>query len=182
MKSRLQILGGELKGRRLEVAAGVRPTESRVREALFSIWRPRLPVSRFLDLFAGSGAVGLEAASLGAAEVWFADCRPRVLAALRRNAAVLETEPVAPEGMRILHWRLPENRDLGRRFDLIFADPPYEFDRYGNLLRVVAPWLTATGELAIEHSTRRQLTAAEPWEQSVRRYGESCLSFFRRGE
>ena len=62
----VRISGGELRGRVLEVAPGVRPTEGRVREALFSIWQDRLPDAKFLDLFAGSGAVGLEALSRGA--------------------------------------------------------------------------------------------------------------------
>ncbi len=176
----LRILGGELRGRRLEVTARVRPTESRLREALASIWRQPLPGCRFLDLFAGSGAVGIEALSRGAAEAWFADHDPRVLAALRRNCAHLA--PAA--ATRIVRLRLPAARDLGQRFELIFADPPYAFRDHTALLRGAAGWLAPGGEMAIEHSAQGGAVAAveavAPWELVDRRsYGESCLSFFR---
>ncbi len=171
----LRILGGELRGRRLEVAGPVRPTESRLREALASIWRRPLAGGRFLDLFAGSGAVGLEAVSRGAGEAWLVDCEPWVLGALRRNC-----ERLAPEQTRIVRLRLPASRDLGEPFELIFADPPYAFGDHAGLLRVAAGWLAAGGEMAIEHSARAEVGVVEPWELVDRRcYGDSCLSFFR---
>jgi 16S rRNA (guanine966-N2)-methyltransferase len=173
----LRILGGELRGRRLRVTGEVRPTEARVREALFSIWQPRLAGSRFLDLFAGSGAVGLEAISRGAAVAALVDDDPRVLAVLRGNCSEL-----APATTRIVRRRLPgaSPADLGGPFDLIFADPPYAFDDYHGLLRRAAVWLADSGELAIEHSSRVEVAAVEPWMRvDRRRYGESCLSFFR---
>lgn len=181
----LRILGGELRGRRLEVAGPVRPTESRVREALASIWRQPLAGCRFLDLFAGSGSVGLEAVSRGAERAWFVDSDPRVLKALRRNC-----EALAPEATRIVRRRLPDpkGRDLGERFELIFADPPYAFRDYAGLLRSAAGWLEPGGEMAIEHSVRArsgvpEVAAVAPWVGVDRRcYGESCLSFFRRVE
>ena len=171
----LRILGGELRGRRLEVAGSVRPTEARLREALASIWQPLFAGCRFLDLFAGSGAMGLEALSRGAERAWFVDSDPRVLRALRRNC-----ERLAPAATRILRLRLPSGRDLGERFELIFADPPYAFGDHAALLRGAAGWLERGGEMAIEHSARREVPAVEPWVGVARRcYGESCLSFFR---
>ncbi len=173
----LRILGGELRGRRLQVKGDVRPTESRVRAALFSIWQPRLAGSRFLDLFAGSGAVGLEAISRGADSACLIDDDPRVLSALRRNCAEL-----APDTTRILRRKLPGSKrpDFGGRFDLIFADPPYAVADHRGLLVHAAGLLASSGELAIEHSTRVEVVAAAPWLRVDRRcYGECCLSFFR---
>jgi len=176
----LRILGGELRGRRVRVAGEVRPTEARVREALFSIWEPRLAGSRFLDLFAGSGAMGLEAVSRGAAGAVLVDDDPRVLAVLRRNCAEL-----APAAAAVLRRRLPGSPelDLGGPFDLVFADPPYAFEDYRGLLQAAAGWLTASGELAVEHSKRVEVDAVEPWIRlDQRRYGECCLSFYRLRE
>lgn len=177
--SRLRILGGSLRGRRLAVPPGVRPTESRLREALFSIWSERVVGSRFLDLFAGSGAVGLEAISRGAVRAVFADGDPRVLRTLGENLAEL-----APERSRLWRRRLPGGGSPppdGEAFDLIFADPPYRFSGYEVLLRRVSYWLEVDGELAIEHASR--VSVADPcgaWRCAGRRcYGDSCLSFFR---
>ncbi len=173
----LRILGGALRGRRLRVASGVRPTGSRLREALFSIWGPRIEGARFLDLFAGSGAVGLEALSRGARCAVFVESDPRMLRALERNLGEL-----APEVSRVWRLRLPgaEGQAEGT-FDLIFADPPYRFSAYPELLRRAAPWLAPGGELAVEHSARCEIPGdLEPLRRvDLRRYGDSCLSFFR---
>ncbi len=178
-----RIQGGNLRGRRLVVAPGVRPTESRSREALFSIWCDRVPDCRFLDLFAGSGAIGLEAASRGAREVVFVEQASRVLGTLRRNL-----EDLAPAASKVWRWRLP--KDLARNppetigetpFDLIFADPPYDFEEYEALLTALPPWLAPTGELAVEHSRRVELpeTYASWRRTDTRKYGDACFSFYQ---
>ncbi len=179
----VRILGGELGGRRLPVVGSwrsveVRPTEAKVREALFGIWQQRLAGCRFLDLFAGSGAVGLEALSRGAAHGVFVDRAPRVLATLRRGCGEL-----APGRSTVLRLELPRQarRLRGGPFDLIFADPPYAFREHPALLRAAEAWLATGGELAIEHSSRLAVEVPEggAWERRERRvYGESCLSFF----
>lgn len=173
----VRILGGSLQGRRLEVPARARPTESRVREALFSIWGGELPGSHFLDLFAGSGAVGLEALSRGASSSTFVDASKAALAALRRNCRIAEGH-----GVELVALRLPRmGTKLGARsFGLAFADPPYDFDGYGELLDEVRPHIADEGELVIEHSSRATMPEVAGWRQSdSRRYGECCLSFFR---
>ncbi len=176
--SNLRILGGTLRGRRLAVAPGVRPTEARLREALFSIWRPRLAGCSFLDLFAGSGAVGLEALSHGAGRAVFVESDPRVLTALRRLLGEL-----APEASRLERGRLPGDLAGWPRqdFDLVFADPPYRFAAYEDLLRRTASLVAADGEMAIEHSARVGLAdEVAPWRRcDLRRYGDCCLSFYR---
>ncbi len=148
-----------------------------MREALFSIWQPRIESCRFLDLFAGSGTVGIEAISRGARRVVFVEGSPRVLETLRRNAGEL-----APEIAQVRRARLPAGLDrlAGERFDLIFADPPYAFSDHGALLERMRGRLAGGGEMAIEHSARLDLDPLEPWlRRDRRRYGDSCLSFFR---
>lgn len=179
MKPGVRIAGGEHRGRGLAVPKGARPTEGRVREALFSIWRDRLPGARLLDLFAGSGVVGLEALGRGALAVLAVDEGARSVAALEANAERLGTasfvirKVVLPIGMGKLAPDGP--------FDLVFADPPYDFAVYEDLLRGIAPLLAEDAEVAIEHSSRRELpVAAGPLVRvDERRYGESALSFYR---
>ncbi|HEX5761117.1 MAG TPA: 16S rRNA (guanine(966)-N(2))-methyltransferase RsmD [Thermoanaerobaculia bacterium] len=184
----LRIGGGALRGRSVAVPPGARPTEGRVREALFSIWSERVPGARFLDLFAGSGAVGIEAASRGAARVLCLEDDPRAVRTLRKNV-----EGLGGEGgeRRIAVWRVPLPRGLSRLveqgeppYDLVFADPPYAFDEYEELLRRVAPLVAEDGEAAVEHSAREPLAeeAAGLTRVSERRYGETALSFYRRRE
>ncbi len=180
----IRILGGALRGRTLRVPPGVRPSEGRLREALFSIWQERLPGARFLDLFAGSGAVGLEALGRGAAEVVLVEHDRRTVARLRDNCEQLEVE-----GWRVHDGRLPGA--LGdpffasqAPFDLVFADPPYVFEAHARLLAAAAPLLAAMGQLALEHPAR----LAPPDESGglalvdSRRYGESGLAFYERPE
>ena len=175
--SSLRIAGGSLKGRRLPVASGVRPTGSRVREALFSIWQPWVEGCRFLDLFAGSGAVGLEAISRGAAQAVLVEASSRTFQVLASNA-----KACAPDQARLVRARLPAGLDRlpAGTFGLIFADPPYAFEPFGELLRRSASRLAPGGEMAIEHSCRRPLDEpARPWiRRQQRRYGDSCLTFF----
>lgn len=177
----MRITGGELRGRALEVGAGVRPTEGRVREALFSIWQAALPGARFLDLFAGSGVVGFEALSRGAAAVTFVEQSPRVARALERAAAQLG----ARGSVRVWRASLPgaSRRLVERpeRFDLAFADPPYAFAEYGALLRAAGPLVALGGELALEHSARSAVPgeAGELALVDRRTYGDTALSFYR---
>lgn len=174
-----RISSGRLRGRVLRVAPGVRPTESRLREALFSIWGPRVRESRFLDLFAGSGAVGLEALSRGAAEVWLVEGDPRVARVLASNL-----ERVGVERRRLVRAELPAGlaRVAGSTFDLIFADPPYAFEAYLEVLERAAPLLAEGGSLALEHARRLELPiSVSILELEDRRtYGDKALSFYRR--
>jgi len=180
LRSRLRIGAGEFRGRVLAVPAEVRPTAARVRESLFDIWRSRVPGARVLDLFAGSGAVGLEAVSRGAGQAVLIEGDPGIVRTLERNVKLL-----AADRVRILEAMLPEAltqppRDLARDFNLVFADPPYAFEAYGALLTAVDGWLGPSGELAIEHAAGA-LDAVEtsPFElRDRRRYGDSWLSFF----
>ena len=133
--SEIRLSGGRFRGRRLRVPHGVRPTEGRVREALFSIWQGELPESRFLDLFAGSGAVGLEALGRGASAVVLVEGDPRVERAADVNAGSL----AAARAVRGYRMRLPAGlavlREREAPFDLVFADPPVRFPEAGRAPR-----------------------------------------------
>ncbi len=178
----LRLGSGVYCGRRIRVGRGLRPTEGRVRKALFSIWRECLPGSLFLDLFAGSGAVGLEALGLGAGEIWLLESERRALSTLEQNCRLLDPEG---RGWRIVVARLPEELDTklpaGLLFDLVFADPPYRFRRHGELLERAGRRLRAGGELALEHPRRSdppRLVAGLALSRR-RSYGETALSFYR---
>lgn len=178
----VRITGGTFRGRSLAVPPSARPTEGRVREALFSIWGGRLDGARVLDLFAGSGAVGLEALGRGALTVLAVDEDLRAVETLEANAARLG------EALDIRRLNLPLG--LGRLaaegagpFDLVYVDPPYNFSLYEDVLAGVVPLLAEDAEVVVEHSSRRSLPVVAGGLVRVgsRKYGESSVSFYRRG-
>lgn len=180
----VRLTGGAFRGRTLTVPPGARPTEGRVREALFSIWQDRLEGCRFLDLFAGSGAVGLEAAGRGALRVVCIDQDPQAVRAIAANAAKLG-DPLLETRRLALPASLTQLAEQGGgAFDLVFADPPYRFDAFEPLLLALPPLLAAGAEIAIEHSSRRDLplTVGPLVRTDLRRYGESALAFYRAQE
>lgn len=121
----MRVTGGRLRGRRLEAPpAGVRPTQDRVREALFSMLGAALDGARFLDLFAGSGAVGIDAWSRGARSVCWIESNRRVLAVLQRNVAAL-CDTGAGRVIGLDAWNALARGMAGGPFDVVFADPPY---------------------------------------------------------
>jgi 16S rRNA (guanine(966)-N(2))-methyltransferase RsmD len=182
----VRITGGALRGRVLSVPGSARPTEGRLREALFSIWRERLPGCLFLDLYAGSGVVAFEAVSRGAARAVAVEEDPLAVRVLTANAARLGAGEV-----EVRHGRLPAELPqllLGRaaagsppKFDLVFADPPYRFRRHPELLSAIAGFLAPDGEAAVEHAAREALpdSAAGPVRCDERRYGGSGVAFYR---
>jgi len=180
-EKRLRISAGRFGGRVIAAPTGIRPTAGRIREALMSIWQHELEGSAFLDLFAGSGAVGIEALSRGAVEAEFIDCDPRVIAILEANLELLRVEEVAVKRLRLPHSLERLDPDTGRRFDLVFADPPYRFDAYRETLVAVGPWVSERGRVAVEHGVEEQLESVCRLELVDRRiYGDSALSLYRR--
>jgi 16S rRNA (guanine966-N2)-methyltransferase len=176
VKPGVRVTGGAFRGRGLAVPPGARPTEGRVREALFSIWGDRIENARVLDLFAGSGVVGLESVGRGALSALAVDDNLRTLKILEENASRLG------EKIQVRRLTLPAGLSrLTGPFDLVFADPPYAFEPYEELLAGVAPLLAEEGEVVVEHSSRREmpLEAGPLVRVDVRGYGESSLSFFR---
>lgn len=121
--SLLRIIGGQWRSRRLEFPdlPGLRPTPDRVRETLFNWLAPILPGVRCLDLFAGSGALGIEALSRGAAEAVFVERHPLAIRALRENLARLKAEGARVEPGEALTWL----RQPGTPFEIVLLDPPF---------------------------------------------------------
>ncbi len=176
----VRVRAGALRGRVLAVPDGVRPTEGRVREAFFDILGPGVAGCRFLDLFAGSGAVGIEAVSRGAAAVVQVDLSPAVLWGLKATYRDLGLAPI--EAHRL---ELPRQlSDLAAReaepFDWIFADPPYDFADYEGLLAGLPVLMAPGGAVVIEHEARRPLVAVAGGltRFDERRYGDCALSFY----
>jgi 16S rRNA (guanine(966)-N(2))-methyltransferase RsmD len=182
----VRIIGGELKGRRLLVPAGrrIRPTSDRVREAIFDILGPGWNFQRVLDLFAGTGSLGLEALSRGTPEAVFVEQGKGALTILRGNVKALD--------LRSRVWVLPLAVKRGiavlgekeEAFDLIFMDPPYGKGLVGKTLEEIARRgiITSTGVIVAEHSPREEILPPLGLVLSQqRRYGDTALSFFQKG-
>ena len=184
----LRVIAGSARNRVLAAPEGreTRPTGERVREAFFSMVQTRLPGSLFADLFAGSGAMGIEALSRGAAHAVFVDNAPKALRVLRDNlktaglASLADVHHLdAPADLSRLHRP-------GEGYDIVFADPPYHFEQYVELLealartRLVAP----AGLVAIEHTIRTQMPdrAGGFHREETRRYGDSAMSIYYPAE
>jgi 16S rRNA (guanine966-N2)-methyltransferase len=182
----MRVIGGEFKGRRLLVPRGgkIRPTSDRVREAIFDILGPVWTFQRVLDLFAGTGSLGIEALSRGAPEAVFVEQGKGALTVLRGNLKALGLQSRAwvlslavKRGIAVLGER-------GEAFDLIFMDPPYGKGLVAKTLEEIVQRgiLTATGVVVTEHSPREEILpplGLAPSQQ--RRYGDTALSFFQEG-
>ncbi len=183
-----RIVGGSAGGRRLAVPRGglTRPTSDRAREGLFSTLAALLPSLaglRVLDLYAGTGAVGLEALSRGAAAALFVESDDRALQALRDNLAALRLP-----GGRIVRGRVATvltGPPAGPPYDVAFLDPPYAMpdEEVHAVLRSLLRqgWLAAGAVVVLERATR---AGAPPWPEGLatvraRRYGEATLWYGR---
>jgi 16S rRNA (guanine966-N2)-methyltransferase len=148
------VTGGALRGRKLRTVPGqsVRPSSDRVREAVFQILAARLPGARVADLFAGTGALGIEALSRGAASCLFVERERRVAAVIERNLRELELSTVGRVVVGSVEDRLPLiGRAQPEGFDLILLDPPYRYAGAPALLARLADLLAAGGRLIWEH-------------------------------
>lgn len=176
--ARLRVTGGTLRGRRFQSpGAPVRPTAERVREALFSRLGA-LDAVRVLDLYAGTGALGIEALSRGAASATFVERARPVLRVLRRNLAELgleATSRVVPGDAPAAVARLAAQ---GERFHLVLVDPPYESAETERALRalVASGILVPEATVVVETSRRSDLPqVAGLTPQAERRYGDTRL-------
>ena len=143
-----RIIAGEACGRSIKVPeSGTRPTSDRAREGLFSSLDVRCNDSRVLDLFAGSGALGLEAASRGAEEVVLVEHSPAAVKVIRHNIGVLKHPRVEVREMKASTYLATAPRGY---FDIVLADPPYEFDDVDGLLEAIEPVLDDDAFVVIE--------------------------------
>ena len=157
----VRIIGGRWRGSKLPVAdvAGLRPTADRVRETVFNWLQPMLAGATVLDLFAGTGALGFEAASRGAARVVLVESDPALAANLRASAARLQAGEVEVACDDARHWLA---RSPNHRFDLVFLDPPFAAALWQPALAALAPWLADDAWLYLE-SPRATPVAADGW-------------------
>ena len=170
----MRIVAGTAGGRRLQVPAGrrLRPTSERVREAVFSSLTSQGLVAgaRVLDLFAGTGALGIEALSRGAREATFVEADPAAIAAIRANLAgtgLSGGKVVVADALRFL-------ADPGVDFDLAFVDPPYSFTAWGEILERLPATI---GVL----ESRRPVEPEQGWEVTrSARYGDTAVTVVRR--
>ena len=184
----MRIIAGKYRGRKLKSPPSLqtRPTSDRLRETLFDILAPRIKGARFLDLCAGSGAVGIEALSRGAAHVTFVDRSRKMYALIETNLKSLnvsddEIEVVSREALESLRRRANQE---AVPFDIIFFDPPYSMD-YEAVLDYVSEHATRMlvegGVMIVEHHRKRDLKGEFGALQRSRmlKQGDSCLSFYR---
>lgn len=169
----MRIVAGEWRGRTIAAPAGttVRPTGDRVREAWMSILQVDIPGARVLDLFAGSGALGLEALSRGASAAEFVELAAGSLRVLRDNIAELGADD------RVVIHRadaLEFVMTVTEPFDLVFADPPYAG---GAAMALAQMWLGRpfSSVLSVEHDARIALPAGG----MTRKYGSTAITFYR---
>jgi 16S rRNA (guanine966-N2)-methyltransferase len=176
----VRIISGAARGRRLTAppGSGTRPTADRAREGLFNVVMEEIKGSRWLDLYAGSGAVGLEALSRGAAEVVLVESHPRAAAVIRENI-----ERVGLPGARLV--TAPVERFLAGppgQFDVVFADPPYALSVDKTLFTLNDDgWLAPDALIVVERATR---SGELNWPDGYipvksRRYGEATFWYGR---
>ncbi len=163
---RLRIVAGKWRSRLLPVAdvAGLRPTSERIRETLFNWLAPTIAGSRCLDLFAGTGALGIEALSRGAASVDFVENSPVAVKALRDSIQSLGAENAVIRQVDALSF-LRSGSEVA--FDTVFIDPPFATDHYEELCRLLASrgWLAQGAHVYLEQDSCQQLPdLPEGWE------------------
>ena len=179
----MRVISGTFKGRRLTAPAGrtTRPTADRIRESIFNILAGSILNRRALDLFAGTGALGIEALSRGAGSAVFVDQAKSALAAIRHNIRNLKLD----DRTRVIHWDIRKNLNCllsePRGFDLIFMDPPYETNTVGPAIAALLSCgaLAPGARVIIEHSVRETI---DPTVETLvladqRRFGKTLVSF-----
>jgi 16S rRNA (guanine966-N2)-methyltransferase len=184
----MRVIAGTYRSRSLVAPRGLqtRPTSDRLRETLFNILAPRLEGCRFADLYAGTGAVGIEAISRAAEHVWFAENAEPALASLRQNLAALKISrdfTLEDRGVGALLQRLGK---LSKPVDVVYLDPPYEAeDEYSGTLNFFGSGrgraILSEGALVIaEHSSKSKLAMGYGALEHTRllKQGDAALSFF----
>ena len=182
----IRISAGRFKGLRLATPPQIRATEGKVRQALFNILGSFVEDARVIDAFAGSGALGLEALSRGAAFVAFIESDTDAILSLRDNVERLAAE-LSRGAWRIFHLDVERGlRALAREqppFDLILLDPPYRTDEGKKTLITVGEcaMLATSGLVVIEHERRAEMPLAigHLTRDRQHRYGDTVLSFYR---
>lgn len=182
----MRINGGKYKGHHLVPfqASHIRPTTDRVKESLFNIWQHEVPEARVLDLFCGTGSLGLEALSRGAGEVTFVDKNFKSIEILKKNIQKLKIEE--PHKI-VLKDALAYAKSFGEQpYDLILIDPPFTEEMAHDVMGAVAAskLFHANTLISIESGRREKITDdyAPLYRYDVREFGDKFLSLFRMKE
>jgi 16S rRNA (guanine(966)-N(2))-methyltransferase RsmD len=175
----MRVIAGEFRSRRLKSIPGAatRPTPGRLRETLFDILAPRIPGSAFLDAYAGSGAVGIEALSRGAGHAFFLERHRAALEVIRQNLASLDLEPRATIVAGPVLLTIPRCPA-----DIVFLDPPYDLEReYAAVLEILSE--TPPPLVVVQHSVRQALGDVYGALRRTRivKQGDNALSFYAAG-
>jgi 16S rRNA (guanine966-N2)-methyltransferase len=177
---RIRVIGGTLRNSRIEVPdlPGLRPTSDRVRETLFNWLQPVIEGSRCLDLYAGTGALGIEALSRGASAVTFVEREPRLAAALKANLARLKVsgEVVGGDATRWL-------QAAAKPFDVVLLDPPFALDAWEDTAQALenGGWLAAHGWIYVESPRGAVFTLPGNWlPHRQGQTGEVAYALYRR--
>lgn len=187
----MRIIAGKYRGRNLKSPPSleVRPTSDRLRETLFNVIAPRIEAVRFLDLCAGSGAVGIEALSRGAAHVTFVDRSQKMCSLIKSNLDLCgveksQSDVVQSEARDFLRRSLAPKPGYLGPWDLVFFDPPYA-DDYLPILETLGAYasslLSENGLLVVEHYYKNQLSdsAGSIIRSRILKQGDSALSFYQ---
>jgi 16S rRNA (guanine(966)-N(2))-methyltransferase RsmD len=184
----MRVIAGSRKGHRLmgPKTDGLRPTADRVKEALFSILSPRIVDARFLDLYAGTGAIGIEALSRGAQHVTFVESSPAALKVLRANLehCGFDSSPDMDIRACTAESLLKRSGSSADPYDIVFADPPYDQQDAGHDLLAgleLSPIMAPHTTIILEHATRLTVPSQVGHLSRERqyRYGDTTLSLFR---
>ena len=180
----MKVISGTLKGRKIEGynLEGTRPTMDRVKESLFAMIQDNLKDSIVLDLFAGSGGLGIEAISNGAKQCYFIDHNNEVIKTLNKNINNLNIKDKSK--VVLSDWKkfLNESAKNNLKFDIIFVDPPYEYDVYEKILEKVSTLnlLNDNGLIILEHAN---LNLKEEYNGLVlyksKKYGNKSVNIYK---
>lgn len=172
----MRVVGGNKKGQRLKVSKkGIRPTKSIVREAIFNIISDRIQGAAILDIFAGSGALGIESLSRGATQCVFIEKRPKILAENIEKISLKDYAEIIGSDYRTGLMQIKD-----RCFDLIFLDPPYHKNFIDKTLSIINLYelLCKDGMIIAEHSPHTDISLPGNFEiLKKKRYGDTTVSF-----
>lgn len=183
----MRITGGEWCRHKFQVPPeGVRPTKDMVREAIFSKLQHLIADCRVLDLFAGSGSLGIESLSRGAKSACWVEKDPVTYRTLKSNVKAIAGEKKLRDCIHADVWALLKRRGMQGKFNLVFADPPYTKDGpggAGGLLEILAEssWVDEPALLVYEQHRREEVAASDKWELIWQRgYGVARIIIYRR--
>lgn len=180
----MRVIGGLFRGRRLRATPGqaVRPTSDRLRETLFNVLAPRISDARFLDICAGSGAVGIEALSRGASRATFIDASRRACSVIEANITALGVTGHATIINRDAVAALKRLASAGEQYDIIFVDPPYQSEIYSQVIELLgaSALLSDDACVIVEHRAKTPPASDAGDLRAYReiKQGESALTFY----